>query len=168
MLAEVYGEAIVSPFKAVWLVQFKDRSQPLEERLYAFYRNYYRGGADPQMAAAFSLRVARRGAMAPDYTQAIIMEMLETIVAEAAREQRVTVPRSRESPRNRLGSARRRLRISQSAGISIGLSQSVDEEGSLALHVRSFIAGFAGRSRRRGRGGNEAAARGARRDAFSA
>lgn len=43
LLAEVYGEAIVAPFRAVWLVQLKDRTQPLEERLHTFYRSYYRG-----------------------------------------------------------------------------------------------------------------------------
>jgi len=33
LLDEVYREAIVSPFKAVWLVQLRDRSRPLEQRL---------------------------------------------------------------------------------------------------------------------------------------
>ena len=36
-------------------------------------------------------------AMAPDYTQAIVMEMLETVVAEVAHEKGVPVPRQRKT-----------------------------------------------------------------------
>ena len=81
--------------------------------------------------------------MAPDYTQAIIMEMLETIVAEVAREQGVGVPRRRETV-HEIGwvlhgavvhfAIRRHL---------YDLSQNVDEDQVIALHVRSFIGGFA-------------------------
>jgi AcrR family transcriptional regulator len=38
LLDDAYREAIVSPFKAVWLVQLRDRGRPLEQRLLEFYR----------------------------------------------------------------------------------------------------------------------------------
>jgi AcrR family transcriptional regulator len=143
LLAEVYGEAIVAPFKAVWLVQFKDRSQPLEDRLFTFYRNYYHGVLTRKWLRLFLYASLADVSMAPDYTQAIIMEMLETIVAETARNQGVTVPRRREII-HEIGwilhgtvvhfAIRRHL---------YGLSQNVDVDKVLALHVRSFIAGFA-------------------------
>jgi AcrR family transcriptional regulator len=143
LLSEVYGEAIVAPFKAVWLVQFKDRSQSLEERLFVFYRNYYHGVLSRKWLRLFLYASLAEANMAPDYTQAIIMEMLETIVAEVAREEGVSVPRRRETV-HEIGwvlhgavvhfAIRRHL---------YDLSQNVDEDQVLALHVRSFIAGFA-------------------------
>ena len=108
LLAEVYGEAILAPFKAVWLVQFKDRSRPLEERLLTFYRNYYYGVLTRKWLRLFLYASLAEANMAPDYTQAIIMEMLETIVAEVgarAGRQRAAPPRDRA--RDRLGAARR-------------------------------------------------------------
>jgi AcrR family transcriptional regulator len=143
LLAEVYGEAILAPFRAVWLVRFKDRSRPLEERLYAFYRDYYHGVLTRKWLRLFLYASLAEANMAPDYTQAIVMEMLETVVAEVAREQRVSVPRRRETV-HEIGwvlhgavvhfAIRRHL---------YDLSQNVDEEQVIALHVRAFIAGFA-------------------------
>jgi AcrR family transcriptional regulator len=143
LLAEVYGEAILAPFKAVWLVQFKDRSRPLEERLLTFYRNYYYGVLTRKWLRLFLYASLAEANMAPDYTQAIIMEMLETIVAEVAREQGVSVPRRRETV-HEIGwvlhgavvhfAIRRHL---------YDLSQNVDEDQVIALHVRSFIGGLA-------------------------
>jgi AcrR family transcriptional regulator len=143
LLAEVYEEAIVSPFKAVWLVHLKDRSQPLEQRLNAFYRNYFATVLTRKWLRLFLYASLAEARMAPDYIQAIIMEMLETIVFEAAREQRVTLPRSRELL-HEIGwvlhgavshfAIRRHL---------YQASQRVAEERVLALHIRSFLAGFA-------------------------
>jgi AcrR family transcriptional regulator len=143
LLAEVYGEAIVAPFRAVWLVQLKDRSQPLEKRLHAFYCNYYHGVLTRKWLRLFLYASLAEANMAPDYTQAIVMEMLETVVAEVAHEQAVSVPRRRETV-HEIGwvlhgavshfAIRRHLYL---------LSQNVDEDQVLAVHVRSFIAGFA-------------------------
>src|ERR1700738_1111010 len=41
LLDEVYQEAIVSPFKAVWLVKLKERTRPFEQRLGEVFRKYY-------------------------------------------------------------------------------------------------------------------------------
>jgi AcrR family transcriptional regulator len=143
LLAEVYEAAIIAPFKAVWLVQLKDRSQPLEKRLNTFYRNYVSAVLTRKWLRLFLYASLAEARMAPDYIQAIIMEMLETIVAEAAHEQRVTVPRDRALV-HEIGwvlhgavshfAIRRHL---------YDASQAIAEERVLALHIRAFLAGFA-------------------------
>jgi len=143
LLAEVYGEAIIAPFKAVWIVQLKNRAQPLEERLFAFYRNYYRGLLTRKWLRLFLYASLAEATMAPDYTQAILMEMLETVVAEVAHEKGVPVPRQREIVHEIgwiLHGAVSHLAIRRHI---YRLSQEIDEDRILALHVRSFIAGFA-------------------------
>src|SRR5262245_51524591 len=68
LLAAVYGEAIVAPFKAVWIVQLKDRKQPIEQRLFAFYRNYYREVLTRKWLRLFLYASLAEATMAPDYT----------------------------------------------------------------------------------------------------
>jgi AcrR family transcriptional regulator len=143
LLAEVYETAIVAPFKAVWLVQLKDRSVPLEERLNGFYRNYVAAVLTRKWLRLFLYASLAEARMAPDYIQAIIMQMLETIVAEAAHEQGVGVPRDRALV-HEIGwvlhgavshfAIRRHL---------YRASQDVAEERVLALQIRSFLSGFA-------------------------
>jgi hypothetical protein len=81
--------------------------------------------------------------MAPDYNQAIVLEMLETVVAEVARELGVPKPRERKAV-HEIGW------ILHGAVVHLAIrrhlyrtSQGVDEDKVLRLHVRSFIAGFA-------------------------
>ncbi|MBV8839385.1 MAG: TetR/AcrR family transcriptional regulator [Alphaproteobacteria bacterium] len=143
LLAEVYGEAIIAPFKAVWIVQLKNRAQPLEERLFTFYRNYYRGVLTRKWLRLFLYASLAEANMAPDYTQAILMEMLETVVAEVAHDQGVLLPRQRKIIHEIgwiLHGAVSHLAIRRHI---YRLSQEIDEDRTLALHVRSFIAGFA-------------------------
>jgi AcrR family transcriptional regulator len=142
LIAEVYGEAIVAPFKAVWLVQLKDRRQPLEERLFAFYRSYYREVLTRKWLRLFLYASLAEVMMAPDYNQAIVLDMLETAVGEVAREKGVSVPRHRETVHEIgwiLHGAVVHLAIRRHL---YGASQNVDEDKVLRLHVRSFIAGF--------------------------
>ncbi len=143
LLAEVYGEAIIAPFKAVWIVQLKNRAQPLEERMFAFYRNYYREVLTRKWLRLFLYASLAEANMAPDYTQAILMEMLETVVAEVAHEKGVAVPRQRRKVHEIgwiLHGAVSHLAIRRHI---YRLSQEIDEDRTLALHVRAFIAGFA-------------------------
>jgi AcrR family transcriptional regulator len=143
LVAEVYGEAIVAPFKAVWLVQLKDRSQPVEERLCTFFSNYYREVLTRKWLRLFLYASLAEATMAPDYTQAIILEMLEVIVAEVAREQGVSVPRQRRIV-HEIGWVLHGTVVHFAIRRHIyGLSKEVDEDKVIALHVRSFIAGFA-------------------------
>jgi AcrR family transcriptional regulator len=142
LLAEVYGEAIVAPFKVVWLVQLKDRTQPIEKRLVLFYRDYYRELLTRKWLRLFLYASLAEVTMAPDYTQAILMEILETMVAEVAREQGVSVPRQRKTVHEIgwvLHGAVVHLAIRRHL---YRLSQDIDEDRILALHVRSFVAGF--------------------------
>jgi AcrR family transcriptional regulator len=143
LLAEVYGEAIVAPFRAVWLVQLKDRRVPLESRLYQFYRSYYREVLTRKWLRLFLYASLAEATMAPDYSQAILMEMLETVVAEVAREKGVNLPRQRRIIHEIgwiLHGAVSHLAIRRHI---YQLSQEINEDEVLALHVRSFIAGFA-------------------------
>jgi AcrR family transcriptional regulator len=143
LLAEVYNDAIVQPFKSVWLVQLKDRRQPFEQRLNVFYRHYFEGVLTRKWLRLFLYASLAEARMAPDYIQAIIMEMLETIVAEAAADQHVALPRNR-ALRHEIGWAlhgavshfaiRRHL---------YRASQTLPANQVLEMHVRGFVAGFA-------------------------
>lgn len=143
LLDEVYQEAIVSPFKAVWLVQLKDRTRPIETRLVDFYRNYYSTVLTRKWLRLFLYASLAEAKMAPDYNDAIIHELLKTIVAEAAHAQKVELPRD-PVLLHEMGWAlhgavahfaiRRHL---------YAASQQILEERVVALHVRLFLTGFA-------------------------
>lgn len=143
LLQEVYEEAIVAPFKAVWLIRLRDRSQPFETRLQEFYRNYYDAVLTRKWLRLFLYASLAEARMAPDYIQAIIVEILETIVVEAAHAQQVELPSSRDL-RNEIGwmlhgavshfAIRRHL---------YEASRRVEVERILALHIRCFVTGFA-------------------------
>lgn len=142
LLHQVYEEAIVAPFKAVWLVQLKDRTQPFEVRLSAFYQHYYEAVLTRKWLRLFLYASLAEARMAPDYIQAIIMEILETIVVEAAHDRQLKLPRSREI-RNEIAwilhgavshfAIRRHLYTA---------SQKVDEQDVLALHIHAFLTAF--------------------------
>jgi AcrR family transcriptional regulator len=143
LLDEVYREAIVSPFKAVWLVQLRDRSRPLEQRLLEFYQNYYDTVLTRQWLRLFLYASLAEARMAPDYISAIVFELLETIVREAANEMKVDLPKD-PALLHEVGwmlhgtvshlAIRRHL---------YGASPHVAERRVLALHVRGFLGGFA-------------------------
>ena len=142
LLDEVYQQAIVAPFKAVWLVRLKDRTRPFEQRLVEFYGSYYAEVLTRKWLRLFLYASLAEVPMAPDYNAAIILEMLETIVKEAAHDQQVELPRDRVLL-HEIGWAlhgavahfgiRRHL---------YAASQRVSVDRVLALHVRVFLAGF--------------------------
>jgi AcrR family transcriptional regulator len=143
LLDEVYQQAIVAPFKAVWLVRLKDRTRPFEQRLAEFYRNYYADVLTRKWLRLFLYASLAEVRMAPDYIAAIILEMLETIVEEAAHDQRVDLPRD-AALLHEIGwvlhgavshfAIRRHL---------YAASRQVSEDRVLALQMRMFLAGFA-------------------------
>jgi AcrR family transcriptional regulator len=143
LLEEVYQEAIVAPFKAVWLVKLKDRTRPFEQRLAEFYRNYYATVLTRKWLRLFLYASLAEARIAPDYIATIIMEMLETIVEEAAHDQQVVLPRDRVLL-HEIGwvlhgavshfAIRRHL---------YSASRQISEDRVLALHMRMFLAGFA-------------------------
>ncbi len=142
LVGEVYREGILSPFKAVWLVQLKDRTRPFEERLTAFYKDYYEQVLTRRWLRLFMYASLADARMAPDYIQAIIKEMLETIVGEAAADQGVTLPLDR-ALLHEVGwvlhgavshfAIRRHL---------YEASQSLPAKHILALHIRAFLDSF--------------------------
>lgn len=143
LLDEVYQQAIVAPFKAVWLVRLKDRTRPFEQRLAEFYRNYYADVLTRKWLRLFLYASLAEVRMAPDYIVAIILEMLETIVEEAAHDQRVDLPRD-AALLHEIGwvlhgavshfAIRRHL---------YAASRQISEDRVLALQMRMFLAGFA-------------------------
>jgi AcrR family transcriptional regulator len=143
LLDEVYREAIVSPFKAVWLVQLRDRRRPLEQRLLEFYHNYYDTVLTRRWLRLFLYASLAEARMAPDYISAIVFELLETIVREAAHEMKVDLPKD-PALLHEVGwmlhgtvshlAIRRHL---------YGASPDLAERRVLALHVHGFLGGFA-------------------------
>jgi AcrR family transcriptional regulator len=143
LLDEVYNEAILSPFKAVWLVQLRDRSRPIERRLIDFYCNYNSTVLTRRWLRLFLYASLAEARMAPDYNHAIIHELLRTVVAEAAHAQKVELPTD-PVLLHEMGWAlhgavshfaiRRHL---------YSASRNILEERVLALHVRLFLTGFA-------------------------
>lgn len=142
LMAAVYDEAILSPFKAVWLAQLKDRSQPINERLIHFYDDYFSDVLTRKWLRLFMHASLSEVGMAPDYINAIIKQMLLVIVEETAAEQRVELPSDPD-------------RILEIGWILHGAishfairrhlykaSQTLPEHDVTLMHVTSFLAGF--------------------------
>lgn len=142
LLSEVYEQAIVSPFKAVWRVQLRDRNRPWDERLIAFYTNYYHELLTRRWLRLFLYASLAEARMAPDYNQAILLEMLELIAAETAADQKLELPRDRALQHEIawvLHGAVSHLAIRRHI---YHASQSVPPDRMIAMQVRAFLAGF--------------------------
>lgn len=142
LLAEVYEEAIASPFKAVWRMQLKDRSRPWEERLTAFYVSYFEDLLTRRWLRLFLYASLAEARMAPDYNQAILLDTLELIVVETAADQDVDLPADRALLHELayvLHGAVSHFAIRRHI---YGASQKVPVDQIVALQVRSFLAGF--------------------------
>ena len=74
LIKAVYEEAIAGPFKAIWIVQLRDRSVPLEQRLNAFYRDYYDTILTRRWLRLFLYASLAEVDMAPTYIAEIIPE----------------------------------------------------------------------------------------------
>ncbi|MFC3678366.1 TetR/AcrR family transcriptional regulator [Ferrovibrio xuzhouensis] len=143
LLAEVYNQAILSPFKSLWLVQLGDRKKPMQQRLEAFYTDYYNTVLTERWLRLFLYASLAEVDMAPNYIATIIRQMLEVITVETAVEQGVTLPKDAHLV-HELGwllhgavshfAIRRYL---YQAG------HDVPAEVVLDMHIRSFLAGFA-------------------------
>ena len=143
LLSEVYNEAIASPFRAVWRVQLKDRSRGWEERLTAFYIEYFEQVLTRRWLRLFLYASLAEARMAPDYNQAILLDTLELIVAETAADQGVDLPEDRTLLHELayvLHGAVSHFGIRRHI---YGASQKVPIDRIVALQVRSFLTGFA-------------------------
>jgi AcrR family transcriptional regulator len=142
LLEEVYRTAIAGPFKAVWFAKLQDRRRKVEERLTDFYLEYYEGVLTTRWLRLFLYASLAETAMAPVYIGAVVTRFLEIIVEEAAREQRITLPRNR--------ALRHELAWTLHGAVShLAIRREVYRDRTpvapervIAIHVRSFLAGL--------------------------
>jgi AcrR family transcriptional regulator len=142
LLDEVYRTAIAGLFKAVWFAELADNTVPLADRLVHFYQDYFETIFTRRWLRLFMYSSLAEVGMAPNYTSAIVLQLLETIVGEAAREQGVAVPLDK-AMQHEIGwtlhgalthyAIRRHL---------YGFTQSVAEADVVAIHVAQFLGGF--------------------------
>jgi AcrR family transcriptional regulator len=92
LIAEVYNREIAGLFKAIWFINLKDRSVPLEVRLNAFYRDYYETLLTRRWLRLFLYSSLAGLRMAPTYTNAVVTHALEIVVHEAAHDAKRGVP----------------------------------------------------------------------------
>lgn len=92
LLSAVYESEIAGPIKAVWFVQLKDRERSMEDRLMAFYGEYYECILTRRWLRLFLYASLSEETMAPTYIAGIVRHMLEIIVEEAAHEAGLRVP----------------------------------------------------------------------------
>jgi AcrR family transcriptional regulator len=86
LLEAVYEAEIAGPFKADWFVLLKDRSKTVEQRLTEFYYDYYDVILSRSWLRLFLYASLSEVMMAPAYIGAIVTNLLEIIVDEAAHE----------------------------------------------------------------------------------
>lgn len=92
LLSAVYESEIAGPIKAVWFVQLKERSKPVEQRLCEFYREYYDCILTRRWLRLFLYASLAEAEMAPTYIAGIVKHLLEIIVDEAAHEAGLRAP----------------------------------------------------------------------------
>ncbi len=142
LLGEVYRQAILHPFKAVWLEELTDRRRGIEQRLNEFYREYASVVLTRQWMRLFLYASLADSNMAPDYISGIIMRLLDTVVAETADALGTALPEDRALAHEigwTLHGPVSHLAIRRHV---YGASRSVPEATIIALYVRNFLAGF--------------------------
>lgn len=92
LIEAVYSAEIAGSFQAIWFVEMKDRSVPIEERLTRFYLSYYEGVTTRRWLRLFLHASLADVAMAPAYISAILAHMLEITVSETAFELGLQAP----------------------------------------------------------------------------
>lgn len=95
LINAVYDAYIAGPFKAIWFVQLRDRTKPLEQRLNEFYREYYDTILTRRWLRLFLYASLAEVEMAPTYIAAVIRTLLETVVDEAAADAGLLMPSDR-------------------------------------------------------------------------
>ncbi len=143
LMAAVYDDAILSPFKAVWLAQLKDRSLPMNERLVHFYSDYFSVVLTRKWLRLFMHASLSEVGMAPDYINAIIKQMLLVIAEETAAEQKVQLPDDADHVLEIgwiLHGAVSHFAIRRHL---YKASQTLPDHEVTLLHIRSFLSGFA-------------------------
>ena len=95
LINAVYEANIAGPFKAIWFVQLRDRTKPLEQRLNEFYQEYYETILTRRWLRLFLYASLAEVEIAPTYIAAIIRTVLETVVHEAVHDAGLPMPADR-------------------------------------------------------------------------
>ena len=142
LLDEVYGDAILGPFKAVWFDKLTDRSQGIEERLIDFYQDYFSTVLTRKWLRLFLYSSLAEGRMAPDYIAAIIKRLMTVTAEEVAAELNVTLPDDPALVHEIAWTLHGTISHFAIRRHLYHASQEVPAETVIAIHVRSFLAGF--------------------------
>lgn len=102
LINAVYETEIAGVFKAVWFIQLRDRSKSMEQRLNEFYREYYGAVLTRRWMRLFLYASLGEVEMAPTYIASIIMQLLETVMGEAAQEAGLRLPQN-QAERQEIG-----------------------------------------------------------------
>ena len=140
LINAVYEAEIAGPFKAIWMVQLRDRGVPLEQRLASFYRDYYDVILTRRWLRLFLYASLAEVEMAPTYIAAIIRSLLIIIVEEAAADAGLAAPPDPALAQeigwvlhgNISHLAIRRQVYGDSSGVAL--------DKVIALHVKAFLA----------------------------
>lgn len=142
LIEEVYRSEIAGSFKAIWFSDLKDRSVTVEQRLLRFYYEYYDAVTTRRWLRMFLYASLAEVAIAPAYIAAIVTNMLEIVVAEAAFEQGLKVPADAAQVQEVgwiLHGAVSHLAIRRHVYGNVNPLSSHDV---IAMHIRSFLGGL--------------------------
>jgi AcrR family transcriptional regulator len=142
LLDEVYRTAIAGPFKAVWFSELADRDFPLEQRIKRFYKDYFTTVFTSRWLRLFMYSSLSGVGMAPNYTSSMVLQLLETIVAEACHEQSVIVPPSKDLQHEIGWTLHGALSHYAIRRHLYGFPQYAAEDTVVAIHVTQFLGGF--------------------------
>ncbi len=142
LLDEVYRSAIAGPFKAVWFAELVDRRMPLQERLQRFYKDYFATIFTSRWLRLFMYSSLADIGMAPNYTSAMVLQLLETVVVEAGHEQNIAIPADKNLQHEIAWTLHGALSHYAIRRHLYGFTQHVDEETIVAIHVAQFLGGF--------------------------
>jgi AcrR family transcriptional regulator len=142
LLDEVYRSTIVGPFKAVWFAELVDRQVPLEQRLFRFYRDYFATIFSRRWLRLFMYSSLADVGMAPNYTSAMVLQLLEVIVVEAGHEQKIAIPPDRDLQHELAWTLHGALSHYAIRRHLYGFPQPVAEDRVIAVHIAQFLGGF--------------------------
>ena len=142
LLEAVYREEILGQFRMSWFASLQDRSRPVESRLNDFYREYMDSVLTRRWLRLFLYASLAEAGMAPDYISAVVTQLMEVIVKEVAEEKGVALPDDKAALHEMgwtLHGAISHFAIRRHV---YHTSQVLPEQKVIAMHVRTFMAGF--------------------------
>jgi len=142
LLDEVYRTAIAGPFKAMWFAELVDRRLSVEARLIRFYKDYFSTVFTSKWLRLFMHSSLADTGMAPTYTSSIILQLLETIVIEAAHEQSIPIIADKDLQHEIGWTLHGALSHYAIRRHLYGFTQHATEDAVLAIHIAQFLGGL--------------------------